>query len=107
MKTTVCAPVRLATGREPPRTESEPTRAAVLAFAVSVGGAPSSDFELLQATASAAVVMTISASPLPQSSRILLVIFMLVARHLTKQYRSGEHELTVLHDVSFSLPQGA
>jgi putative ABC transport system ATP-binding protein len=32
---------------------------------------------------------------------------MLVARHLTKQYRSGEHELTVLRDVNFSLPQGA
>src|SRR5437588_12910391 len=32
---------------------------------------------------------------------------MLVARHLTKQYRSGEHELTVLRDVSFSIPQGA
>jgi putative ABC transport system ATP-binding protein len=35
------------------------------------------------------------------------VIVMLVARHLTKQYRSGEHELTVLRDVNFSLPQGA
>lgn len=32
---------------------------------------------------------------------------MLVARDLTKQYRSGEHELTVLRDVNFSLPQGA
>ena len=32
---------------------------------------------------------------------------MLVARHLTKQYRSGERELTVLRDVNFSLPQGA
>ena len=32
---------------------------------------------------------------------------MLVARQLTKEYRSGEHQLTVLHDVSFSIPQGA
>src|SRR3954462_2345719 len=32
---------------------------------------------------------------------------MLVARDLTKSYRSGEHELTVLHDVNFSIPQGA
>jgi putative ABC transport system ATP-binding protein len=42
-----------------------------------------------------------------QRSRTLFVLFMLVARHLTKQYRSGEHELTVLRDVNFSLPQGA
>jgi len=34
-------------------------------------------------------------------------VVMLVARHLTKQYRSGEHELTVLRDVNFSIPQGA
>jgi putative ABC transport system ATP-binding protein len=40
-------------------------------------------------------------------SRTLFVFVMLVARHLTKQYRSGEHELTVLRDVNFSLPQGA
>ena len=32
---------------------------------------------------------------------------MLIARHLTKEYRSGEHELTVLRDVDFSIPQGA
>ena len=32
---------------------------------------------------------------------------MLVARDLTKSYRSGEHELTVLRDVNFSIPQGA
>ena len=32
---------------------------------------------------------------------------MLVARDLTKEYRSGEHELTVLRDVNFNLPQGA
>ena len=32
---------------------------------------------------------------------------MLVARDLTKSYRSGEHELTVLRDVNFSLAQGA
>lgn len=31
----------------------------------------------------------------------------LIARDLTKEYRSGEHRLTVLHEVSFSIPQGA
>jgi len=34
-------------------------------------------------------------------------IIMLVARDLTKEYRSGENRLTVLRDVSFSIPQGA
>jgi putative ABC transport system ATP-binding protein len=42
-----------------------------------------------------------------QRSRTPSPFVMLVARHLTKQYRSGEHELTVLRDVNFSLPQGA
>src|ERR687886_2740271 len=32
---------------------------------------------------------------------------MLVATGLTKEYRSGDHRLTVLRDVSFSLAQGA
>jgi putative ABC transport system ATP-binding protein len=32
---------------------------------------------------------------------------MLVARELSKEYRSGENRLTVLRDVSFSIPQGA
>lgn len=32
---------------------------------------------------------------------------MLVARQLTKEYRVGERPLTVLRDVSFSVPQGA
>lgn len=31
---------------------------------------------------------------------------MLVARSLTKEYKSGDHQLTVLHDVSFTLAQG-
>lgn len=34
-------------------------------------------------------------------------IIMLVARDLSKEYRSGENRLTVLRDVSFSIPQGA
>jgi putative ABC transport system ATP-binding protein len=33
--------------------------------------------------------------------------FMLVARDLSKEYRSGENRLTVLRDVNFSIPQGA
>ena len=32
---------------------------------------------------------------------------MLIARDLTKEYDSGSHRLTVLRDVSFSVPQGA
>jgi putative ABC transport system ATP-binding protein len=32
---------------------------------------------------------------------------MLIARDLTKSYQSGEHELTVLRDVSFDIPAGA
>lgn len=32
---------------------------------------------------------------------------MLVARDLTKEYRSGDQTLTVLRDVSFTIPQGA
>src|SRR4051812_40186326 len=32
---------------------------------------------------------------------------MLVATELTKEYRSGDHTLAVLADVSFSVPQGA
>jgi putative ABC transport system ATP-binding protein len=32
---------------------------------------------------------------------------MLIARDLTKEYDSGTHHLTVLRDVSFSIPQGA
>src|ERR687886_2991471 len=32
---------------------------------------------------------------------------MLVAKGLTKEYRSGDHRLTVLRDVSFSIPQGS
>src|SRR6185437_1606999 len=32
---------------------------------------------------------------------------MLVARDLSKEYRSGDNRLAVLRDVSFSIPQGA
>jgi putative ABC transport system ATP-binding protein len=32
---------------------------------------------------------------------------MLVAQGLTKEFDSGSHHLTVLRDVSFSIPQGA
>jgi putative ABC transport system ATP-binding protein len=31
----------------------------------------------------------------------------LIARDLTKEYRSGDHTLVVLRDVSFTIPQGA
>ena len=39
--------------------------------------------------------------PLPRRS------LMLIARDLTKEYRSGDNRLAVLRDVSFSIPQGA
>ncbi|MDQ6888057.1 MAG: ABC transporter ATP-binding protein [Gemmatimonadota bacterium] len=32
---------------------------------------------------------------------------MLVSRRLTKSYRSGDHQLTVLRDVSFTIPDGS
>ena len=32
---------------------------------------------------------------------------MLEARQLTKEYRSGDHTLAVLRDVSFTIPDGA
>jgi putative ABC transport system ATP-binding protein len=32
---------------------------------------------------------------------------MLIARQLTKEFRSGDHAIAVLRDVSFSIPQGA
>src|SRR5688500_9981186 len=33
-------------------------------------------------------------------------IFMLIAKEVTREYRSGDHNLAVLKDVSFSIPQG-
>ena len=39
--------------------------------------------------------------PIPRRS------LMLIARDLTKEYRSGDNRLAVLRDVSFSIPQGA
>ncbi len=34
-------------------------------------------------------------------------VLMLVARKLTKEYRSGDHDLAVLRDVNFEIPTGA
>jgi len=42
-----------------------------------------------------------------QLSASLFPRIMLVARDLSKEYRSGENTLTVLRDVNFSIPQGA
>jgi putative ABC transport system ATP-binding protein len=78
----------------------------VLAFAiVAADAAPSSALERLHATGSTPVAAT--NSNVVQRRRTILVIPMLVARQLTKQYRSGDQPLTVLRDVNFSLPQGA
>src|SRR5437868_7383132 len=98
-KSTVCP---VATALESARTESR--RGDVLAFVTgSAATVVSSAFGLLHAAASARVAAISHVVQCPQTS---FIIVMLVARHLTKQYRSGEHELTVLRDVNFSLPQG-
>jgi putative ABC transport system ATP-binding protein len=41
------------------------------------------------------------------SSLVRLTRLTLIARDLTKEYRSGEHRLVVLRDVTFTIPQGA
>lgn len=59
--------------------------------------------------ASTTVVRTASVRfPIPAPApALLLVRLMLVARDLSKEYRSGENRLTVLRDVNFTIPQGA
>src|SRR5688500_8702342 len=47
------------------------------------------------------------ASPRPSTPPHHARPIMLIARDLTKEYDSGAHRLTVLRDVSFSIPQGA
>src|SRR5436305_2392842 len=110
MNTTVCACVaRFRTdGTAPVAMRTESLLGGLLAFADAApvaAGTLSSAFERLHASGIAIAATTISDAV--QRPRTSLIILMLVARHLTKQYRSGEHELTVLRDVSFSLPQGA
>ena len=110
MKTTVCAwAARLRTdGTAPAAARTESLLVGLLAFADAppvAAGTSSSAFERLHASGIAIAATTISDTV--QRLRTSLIILMLVARHLTKQYRSGEHELTVLRDVNFSLPQGA
>jgi putative ABC transport system ATP-binding protein len=61
----------------------------------------------------AGVVLAPRSSPAEQaaamSARISIRtgVIMLVARELTKEYRSGDHQLAVLRDVSFHIPTGA
>jgi putative ABC transport system ATP-binding protein len=43
----------------------------------------------------------------PRIASRFTLLFMLVARDLSKEYRSGENRLTVLRDVNFSIPQGS
>ena len=50
---------------------------------------------------------SISPSPIAACLLSLRTIRMLVARGLSKSYQSGTQQLTVLHDVSFEVPQGA
>jgi putative ABC transport system ATP-binding protein len=47
-----------------------------------------------------------SATATVPNATILNPARMLVARDLTKEFTSGSHQLTVLRDVSFSVPQG-
>jgi putative ABC transport system ATP-binding protein len=51
----------------------------------------------------------VQAAIAPASSTALVPLgyLMLEARHLTKEYRSGDHRLAVLRDVSFTIPDGA
>jgi len=39
-------------------------------------------------------------------SKPILKIFMLIANEVTREYRSGDHQLAVLRNVSFTIPQG-
>src|SRR5438045_5078865 len=103
MKRTVCVSVPVAaTACDVLCRESG--RSDVLAFDTVSATTLSSARVLLHAAESARLVAATSDVVQRPTS---VVIVMLVARHLTKQYRSGEHELTVLRDVNFSLPQGA
>ena len=65
--------------------------------------------ELLSDPPQPAVPSSDSISPSPIAARLLSLrtIRMLVARGLSKSYQSGTQQLTVLHDVSFEVPQGA
>jgi len=62
--------------------------------------APQSASVVTIVNASAATVTTVARRP-------LFPALMLVARELSKEYRSGDNRLAVLRDVSFTIPQGA
>lgn len=40
-------------------------------------------------------------------SKPTIRIFMLIAKEVTREYRSGDQQIAVLRDVSFSIPQGS
>src|SRR4051794_14922363 len=94
MNTTVCAwvaPVRTADGTARAVARTESVLGGLLAFAEAApvaAGTLSSAFERLHASGIAIAATTISDAV--QRPRTSLIILMLVARHLTKQYRSGE-----------------
>ncbi len=61
-----------------------------------------------------ATLDTAASTNVPRHNRLRAVrfilgnsILMLVARNLSKEYRSGDNRLTVLRDVNFAIPQGA
>jgi putative ABC transport system ATP-binding protein len=56
----------------------------------------------------ASSIQSAQAAPTHRAPRTTnLFSIMLIARDLTKEYRTGDHQLTVLRDVSFSIAQGA
>src|SRR5579885_1046265 len=81
----------------------------VLDFAVSVGSAAAlvSDPFALERPHAAVIRNVGTAATAINRSFPAPRECMLVARDLTKEYRSGDNTLTVLRDVSFSIPQGA
>jgi putative ABC transport system ATP-binding protein len=90
--------------------------AATLDFAGLVGSRESAGLPDLLAELHAATAATSIAAPTRDpinqpceraADRHPDPIVMLVARELSKEYRSGESRLAVLRDVSFSIPQGA
>jgi len=73
------------------RATESPRRAPPLSFEQAAG-----------ASKAALAIRTLHARrPTPHSRQ------MLIARQLTKEFRSGDREITVLRDVSFTVPQGA
>src|SRR6185503_4630545 len=77
------------------------------ALAESGDGGRSEQPKSAAATNTIAAHLRPAATPSPSPFPSRFPRFMLVARELSKEYRSGENRLAVLRDVSFSIDQGA